>query len=50
MMNGQGAVVRTGEASPWFQLRMGDLPTGVYLLQTTSQEGATRTARVVKKP
>ena len=50
MMNGQGAVVRSGEASPWFQLHMGDLPAGVYLLQTTSREGATRTARVVKRP
>ena len=50
MMNGHGAVVRSGEASPWFQLHMGDLPAGVYVLQTTSREGATRTARVVKRP
>ena len=50
LRNGQGAVVRYGEASPWFQLHMGDLPPGVYLLQTNSREGTTRTARVVKRP
>ena len=46
MMNGQGAVVQSGELLPGSNSTW-DLPAA-YVLQTTSREGATRTARVVK--
>ena len=43
---GQG--VDSGEATPWFQVGLAELPMGVFILRTTEPNGHQRTVRIVK--
>ncbi|MGB1100374.1 MAG: T9SS type A sorting domain-containing protein, partial [Flavobacteriales bacterium] len=49
LVNGQGAIVLSGRATPEFRIEMADLPAGIYILRTTNPNGKTRTVRIVKQ-
>lgn len=49
LVNGQGAMVLSGRATPEFRIEMADLPAGIYILRTTNSNGKTRTVRIVKQ-
>ena len=49
LVNGQGARVLSGRATPEFRIEMADLPAGIYILRTTNPNGKTRTVRIVKQ-
>ena len=49
LVNGQGAMVLSGRATPEFRIEMADLPAGIYILRTTNPNGKTRTVRIVKQ-
>ncbi len=46
----QGHVCGTGQATPWFDVDLTGLPAGVYVLKTTEPDGTVRAARVAKRP
>ena len=49
LVNGQGAMVLSGRATPEFRIEMADLPAGIYILRNTNPNGKTRTVRIVKQ-
>ena len=50
LVNMQGHVCSTGQATSWFDVNLTGLPAGVYVLRTTEPNGTTRVARVAKRP
>jgi len=50
LLDTQGQMVRSGAATPWFEVSVEGLPEGLYVLQTTGTDGDVRTARIVKRP
>ncbi|MGB1480039.1 MAG: S8 family peptidase [Flavobacteriales bacterium] len=50
LLDMQGHVCGTGQATPWFDVDLTGLPAGVYVLRTTEPDGTVRAARVAKRP